>query len=229
MRQEVETGEPSPCLRKDVMGYVIVFILGLIVGSSINLCLNRISPVYTAVQLTNAILYIVAFHRLGIGLSFIRGAVLISLAIVVSLIDLKEQVIPDSLIVVAATAGILLTVIDGSHSFTDALLGFGLGGGIFLAIAIVSKGGMGGGDVKFMAAMGLFLGWRLTLVALFLSFVTGGLFGTFMLLTGKKKRKDAVPFGPFLGGSAIVATLYGQQLVSLYLSIILGGGIMKTH
>ncbi|HZX45876.1 MAG TPA: hypothetical protein VFF83_01225, partial [Clostridia bacterium] len=66
-------------------------------------------------------------------------------------------------------------------------------------------------------------------VALFLSFVTGGLFGTFMLLTGKKKRKDAVPFGPFLGGSAIVAALYGQQLVSLYLSIILGGDIMKTH
>ncbi|NLO25178.1 MAG: prepilin peptidase [Clostridiales bacterium] len=251
------------------MGYAFVFLLGLIVGSFLNVCIyripagqsfvyppsrctscgrrliwyhmvpvasyvflkgkcgycgERISPVYPAVELTNAVLYLAAFHRLGTGVLFVKDAVLISLMLVALFIDLKEQIIPNGLVVFGLVAGVVFTIIDAGHSFTNAMLGVAAGGGILLAIAVISRGGMGGGDVKLMAVAGLFLGWRLTLAALFMSFVTGGFFGILMLLTGKKKRKDTVPFGPFLGGSVVIAALYGQQLISLYLAII-GGGV----
>lgn len=244
------------------MGYVFVFIFGLIAGSFLNVCIHRIpaersvvyppsrctlcgrrlmwyhlipvasyaflkgkcgycgdriSPVYPVVELINAVLYTAAFYRLGTGVLFIKSIVLISLMLVVSFIDMKEQIIPDGLIVFGLVAGVAFTKFTVGHSFTDALLGLAAGGGILLATAILSKGGMGGGDVKLMAVAGLFLGWRLTLVALFISFVAGGLFGIVLLLTGKKGRKDPVPFGPFLGGSVIATYFFGQRMVSLYL------------
>ncbi|MBA1336990.1 MAG: Leader peptidase (Prepilin peptidase) / N-methyltransferase [Firmicutes bacterium] len=246
------------------MQYTIVFIIGLIVGSFLNVCIcripgglsityppsrctecgkrlkwyhmipvasfvflggrcaycrERISPVYPAVELITAVLYTAAFHRLGAGVLFIKSAVLFSLLIVITFIDLKEQIIPDSLIVFGLAAGIVFTIIDGSHSFKDAVLGFAIGGGLLLTIVLLSRGGMGGGDVKFMAVIGLFLGWRLTLVTLFISFVTGGITGILLLLTGKKGRKDPVPFGPFIGISAVAAVLCGQTLISLYLNL----------
>lgn len=246
------------------MWYVVVFILGLIVGSFLNVCIHRIpagrsvvyppsrcnscgrrlmwyhmipvasymflkgkcgfcgesiSPVYPAVELITAALFTAAYHRLGFGVLFLKGIVLISLILVASFIDLKEQVIPDKLIVFGLSAGIVFIIIDGGQTIRDVLLGGLAGGGILLAIVLISRGGMGGGDVKLMSAIGFLIGWRLTLVSLFISFITGGVFGIMLLLAGKKGRKDKVPFGPFLGGSSIVSYFFGQQMISLYLSL----------
>jgi leader peptidase (prepilin peptidase)/N-methyltransferase len=255
---------PCPLQGKDAMWYVLVFFLGLIVGSFLNVCIQRIpvgqsvvyppsrcnacggrllwfhmipvasymflkgkcgfcgeriSPLYPAVELITAALFTAACYRLGPGVLLIKGIVLISLVVAVSVIDLKEQVIPDNLIVFGLSAGIAFIIIDGGQTVKDALLGALAGGGILLAIVLISTGGHGGGDVKLMTAIGLLLGWRLTLVALFVSFVTGGSFGVMLLLAGKKGRKDKVPFGPFLGGSSIVSYFFGQQMISLYFSV----------
>ena len=99
----------------------------------------------------------------------------------------------------------------------DAVLGAAAGGGILLVIVLVSKGGMGWGDVKLSTVIGLFLGWQSTLVALYISFISGGVVSLLLLFTGKKGRKDPVPFGPFLSGSAALALLFGQRLFSFWL------------
>lgn len=78
---------------------------------------------------------------------------------------------------------------------------------------------MGGGDIKLMAAAGFILGGTLTILALFLAFVVGGLGGGILLMTGLMKRKDPIPFGPFLALGIMVASLWGSQLIEIYLKI----------
>ncbi len=247
------------------MKYVLIFILGLIIGSFLNTCIYRIpmgrsvvypfsrcpacdgrlpwyhmvpmvsfvllkgrcglcdgkiSKQYPLIELINAGLYIIAFHRQDISILFFKSVLLISLAIVASAIDLKERIIPNGLTGFGLVAGLVFPIVFNNCSAADALSGFAIGGGTLLIIAIISRGNLGGGDIKLMAVVGLFVGWRSTLVALFVSFISGGCFGIFMLITGKKKGKDQVPFGPFISGAAIVALFWGEQLISAYFSII---------
>lgn len=180
-------------------------------------CGDRIPPVYPVVELTTAVLYTIAFYRFGNGIMFFKSIVLMPVLLVTAIIDLKEQIIPDCFIVFGLASGTAFALAGGSRFLRDALLGAVIGGGILLAIALVSKGGMGWGDVKLSAVIGLFLGWQSTLVTLYISFVSGGVFSLLLLLTGKKGRKDPVPFGPFLSGSAALALLFGKRLFSFWL------------
>ncbi|HZX47258.1 MAG TPA: A24 family peptidase [Clostridia bacterium] len=180
-------------------------------------CGDRIPPVYPVVELTTAVLYTIAFYRLGNGIMFFKSIVLMPVLLVTAIIDIRERIIPDSLVVFGLASGTVFALAGGSRFLRDALLGAVIGGGILLAIALVSKGGMGWGDVKLSAVIGLFLGWQSTLVTLYISFVSGGVFSLLLLLTGKKGRKDPVPFGPFLSGSAALALLFGKRLFSFWL------------
>lgn len=80
---------------------------------------------------------------------------------------------------------------------------------------------MGMGDVKFVAVLGLWLGIAGMAETLLLSFVLGGIVGAFLLVTGKKKPKDAIPFGPFICLAALTSYLYGQELLQWYINCIL--------
>src|SRR5690625_5218519 len=91
-------------------------------------------------------------------------------------------------------------------AYVGALLGFGL---LYL-IAVVSKGGMGGGDIKLFAVLGLFVGVKGILLTLFLAAFLGMLFGLFLLLTRKLKRKQPMPFAPFIGVAALISYAYGE-------------------
>ncbi|HQA47249.1 MAG: prepilin peptidase [Clostridiales bacterium] len=180
-------------------------------------CGDRIPPVFPVVELATAALYIFAFYRFGNGIVFFKSLVLMPVLLVAAIIDLKEQIIPDSLVVFGLVSGTLFALAGGSRLIRDAVLGAAAGGGILLVIVLVSKGGMGWGDVKLSTVIGLFLGWQSTLVALYISFISGGVVSLLLLFTGKKGRKDPVPFGPFLSGSAALALLFGQRLFSFWL------------
>ncbi|MEM5769505.1 MAG: A24 family peptidase, partial [Bacillota bacterium] len=74
----------------------------------------------------------------------------------------------------------------------------------------------GGGDIKMMAWIGLFLGLKMTLLALFLSFVIGGLASLILILAGRKRRKDFIPFGPFLAAGGFTAYVFGPAILAWY-------------
>jgi Type II secretory pathway, prepilin signal peptidase PulO and related peptidases len=97
-----------------------------------------------------------------------------------------------------------------------AAAGGGIGLGIFLLIVIVSRGGMGWGDVKLAALIGLVFGFPLVFVALLIGVVLGGVVAALLLLLRIKKRKEAIPFGPFLALAAIVTLLWGSNILSWY-------------
>lgn len=97
------------------------------------------------------------------------------------------------------------------------LLASSLGGGLLLLIALVSRGGMGDGDIKFAAALGMWLSWKCLLLALLLSFVCGGIGGLLLVLFKLKSRKDFIPFGPFIALSAFTIMLYGSEIIIWYI------------
>jgi prepilin signal peptidase PulO-like enzyme (type II secretory pathway) len=91
-------------------------------------------------------------------------------------------------------------------SLTSSAIGALVGAGVILLIVWLSRGGMGYGDVKFLAMVGAFTGARGAFATLFLGALLGSIVGIFLLATGRKKRKDAIPFGPFLAVAVILLT-----------------------
>jgi leader peptidase (prepilin peptidase)/N-methyltransferase len=92
-------------------------------------------------------------------------------------------------------------------------------GGLLFHVVLVSKGGMGGGDIKLAAVMGLYLGWKYLLVAVLTAFVAGSAAGLIMLVFKIARLKEPIPFGPYLGLGAVVAALAGDKIVSWYIKL----------
>ncbi|SFF92980.1 type 4 prepilin peptidase 1 . Aspartic peptidase. MEROPS family A24A [Desulfotomaculum arcticum] len=182
-------------------------------------CGDKFSVQYPLVELFSGIMFLLVFIKHGFGLPSLMLWVLVSILIIAAVIDIYHRIIPDGLVITGVLAGIPLTVIQSPDKLINGLIGFLIAGIIMLAIAVVSKGGMGGGDIKLSALMGLYLGWRGVLLALFISFFFGGMTGIFLLLSGRKGRKDPVPFGPFLALGAVLTALWGNELLVWYLGL----------
>lgn len=134
-----------------------------------------------------------------------RFSLLIVLSYIAAIIDIKTKRIPNMLVLIMITVWLLLIVpvlfFDpgyGLNMLTDSLLGLLTGGGMFLLVYALSKKGLGGGDVKFMAAAGLFLGFSETIPAILYGTVLAALTGVFLILIKKIKKKDTMPLVPFL-------------------------------
>lgn len=102
----------------------------------------------------------------------------------------------------------------------ERVIGFISAGGVLLIIAVLT-GGLGGGDVKLMAAVGFYLGWKLTLWSMLLASVIGGFAGIMILASGKGKLKTEIPFGPILVVGIISSVLFGDEMIRWYLGLFL--------
>ena len=141
--------------------------------------------------------------------------------VAITFIDLDHQIILDGMLALLAASGLMLQLVTGAVGFWSMWLGALVGGGLLLAMAIISQGGMGGGDVKFAAALGFWLGWPGILLGLFIGFVAGGLVSLLLLVSGLRGRKDFIPFGPFIALGAWIALLYGKQILAWYFSFLI--------
>jgi leader peptidase (prepilin peptidase)/N-methyltransferase len=181
-------------------------------------CDATISWRYPLIEAATAAMFFAVYARFGLGPQMVAGMILMAALIAITAIDLEHQLIPDVITLPGIVTGLLASLAGGSTSFVDALLGVLVGGGLFFVI-ILTTGGMGGGDMKLGAMLGAFLGWKVTLVALFLAVSTGGVFAIAILLLGRKGRKDPIPFGPFLAAGGAAALLWGERLVRWYLDV----------
>lgn len=182
-------------------------------------CGGRISPQYPLVELVTAALFVAAFKVWGLGWQAAAMWVFFAMLVAVAVIDIHHKIIPDEILVAGLVLGLPCVFLVSPGRLLSGVIGFFVSGFILLAIALVSRGGMGGGDVKLSAVMGLFLGWPAIIVSLFLAFLAGGLAGIFLLATGRKNRKDAVPFGPYLAAGGVAAAFYADRLINWYLGI----------
>jgi len=184
-------------------------------------CRVPISFRYPMVEFLTALIYLLCYIHYGLSSMLLVALVFVSVLLPIVFIDLQHQIIPDILNITGATFAFLILPLS-DVSLLNSLTGALLGGAIMLIIAIISRGGMGGGDVKMVAMMGLFLGWKLTLLALFLSFVIGGLGSLLLILFRIKKRKDFIPFGPFLAIGGFTAYVFGTEILTWYFKAFIG-------
>jgi len=180
-------------------------------------CGGRISPRYPAVELLTAVSWAAVGAVRGPTLAAASDLVLLSLLIVAGFADLETELIPNRLTVPGTLAGLALAALHPS-GLVAGLAGLGFGTGVLLLLALVSGGGMGGGDVKLGGLMGAFLGWPRIVVALAVAFLAGGPAGVVLVLAGRKTRRDRIPFGPFLALGGMVALFWGDSLVGWYLN-----------
>lgn len=185
-------------------------------------CGGPISWRYPAVEAITASLFALALLRYGAGPDLIVGLLFLTALLVITGIDLDHQVIPDEITVPGIAVGFLSNLVAGGVPWLDSLLGIVIGGGIFFMIILLSRGGMGGGDMKLGAMMGAFLGWKLGVLAVFMGVLSGGLVAVILLALGRKGRKDAVPFGPFLALGGAVSLLWGEPILAWYLGRFAG-------
>jgi leader peptidase (prepilin peptidase)/N-methyltransferase len=187
-------------------------------------CGARISLQYPIVELLTAALFVVEYYVVGVSpLLAVRiafGCVLI----VLFAIDLEHQLLPNVITLPALCAGLAASIFL-PPGLRDALIGALVGGGILFLIAEVyfrvrHEEGMGMGDVKMLAMIGAFLGWKLTILTLILASVGGSLAGVLLLVTQRGNLKAAIPFGTFLAAGALVASLYGEPLVAWYFNLL---------
>ncbi len=180
-------------------------------------CGGRISWRYPLVEASTAALFLALWWRFGFSAEALAAAIFAVIMVVVIFVDLDHQIIPNALTYPGLAVGLVLALIGGPGEVfirLAAAVGAGL---IFLLIAVLSRGGMGGGDVKLAAVMGAFLGWPLIAAAMFLSFTLGGIVGVALLLARRRGRKDPVPFGPFLAAGGLAALFWGNALIQWYL------------
>ncbi|GBG54883.1 type 4 prepilin-like proteins leader peptide-processing enzyme [Sporomusaceae bacterium FL31] len=207
----------------------------LILGGRCRNCGTPITFRYPAVELLTGILFIFCFNEFHLGPELFKALILTSFLIVITYIDYDHQLILDKVVIWLAGTGVVINLFTNYinvlanyagittffyveyTSMVDMLLGALIGGGLLLIIAMASRGGMGGGDIKFAAALGLWLGWQYTLMTLLLAFILGGVFGVIILALKIRGRKDVIPFGPFIAIGAWISLLYGVDLLKLYI------------
>ncbi len=183
-------------------------------------CSARISWRYPLVEALTAAGVLHAYLRHGLTWEGLASAALAFLLVPVLFIDLEHRIIPDRITLPGIALGLALSFARAGTSgvWQAALAGLGAGG-FFLAVAVLSRGGMGGGDVKLAAMLGAFTDPVRVFVGVFLGILAGGLVSLALLATGRKRRKDAIPFGPFLAAGGFAGAEWGRDLLDWYLEL----------
>lgn len=181
-------------------------------------CGSRISPRYPLTELTVGALFVatVLVYRHDAAEAAI-GLVFVALLAIVTLTDLEQRIIPNKALIAAAVLCLAIAIPTDPASVPERLIAAAAAGGLFFLVALAYPAGMGLGDVKLAATMGLFLG-RAVAPAILAALLVGSLVGISLIARhGAGARKMAIPFGPFLALGGVIGLLAGDQLIDLYL------------
>jgi leader peptidase (prepilin peptidase)/N-methyltransferase len=186
-------------------------------------CRASISMMYPATELATALLFVSMYAIHGVQMLLVARVLFGCALIVLFVIDLRHRILPDLVTLpgIAAGFGASFLLPPGPVA---SLLGIALGGGILFGLSeayyrLRGHEGLGMGDVKMLAMIGAFLGWRLVLATLFLASLSGSLVGLVIVLSGRGGMKSQLPFGVFLSAGALISTLGGAPLLAWYLSL----------
>jgi leader peptidase (prepilin peptidase)/N-methyltransferase len=184
-------------------------------------CGEPISPRYPLTELTLGALYAATLLILWDEPTDVAlGLVFVTALLAVTLTDLERRIIPNKILLVAAGLGVTIVAVGDPSSLPERGIAAVAAGGLFFLVAMAYPHGMGLGDVKLAAAMGLFLG-RNVAPAILVALLAGSFVGLAMMVRqGSGARKQAIPFGPFLALGGVIGLLLGDQLVSWYLGVI---------
>ncbi|MGM0688858.1 MAG: prepilin peptidase [Bacillota bacterium] len=227
---------PSSCPAcKNALGIVeLIPLLGyFILRGRCRHCGIRISPRYPIIEIATGALFMLVLINFGLTINTFFYLVLLFLLFAVTLIDLEHRIVPNTLVAAGLLAGFLFYIpaiaaiwfdlpawLIVERTVVDAASGFLLGGSIMLLIFLFSRGGMGAGDLKLMAMIGLYVGLRGSAVILLVSFFLGALVGLASIMLRKLTRKDALPFAPYLSIATLIQVIWGEEIWSWYINLL---------
>lgn len=202
-------------------GELIPVVSYLLQGGKCRKCKARISSLYPFVELMTAILFTISPLLVGWSKELVIALTLISLFMILFVSDIKFMIIPDKVLLFFAGLFIIERICIPLTPWWDSLIGAAAGFFLLYGIALLSRGkGMGGGDIKLFAVLGLVLGWKLGLLSFFLSCFVGSFIGVVGILIGKVNRKQPIPFGPSIMVGTLAAYFFGEELLRWYVSLI---------
>ncbi|MDD5477876.1 MAG: prepilin peptidase [Candidatus Omnitrophica bacterium] len=231
-----------PKCRKRIPGYDnIPLVSFILLGGRCRFCKEKISWRYPLVELLTAFLMVALFNHFGLSYNFFLFMVMLWGLIIATFVDIPHRIIPDEVSVGGMIIGFIMVSITGftfgplKFSFIPmlrSLLGIIIGGGIiYLTGAIFDlvyfkllkrpaisgeTESMGGGDVKLLAMIGAFMGWKMALLTFFLAPFLGIVFGIVTLVT---KKDHTIPYGPFLSTAALLSLFWGHRIIQLILPL----------
>lgn len=187
-------------------------------------CGTSISARYPVVELATAALFALAAVRFGYDAVLPAYLVLFASVLAISLIDLEHYIIPNRIVYPTIFLSVPLLVLAATVDsrwghLRGAAIGAVLAWGLLLIVHLVSPRGMGFGDVRLSFVLGLFLGWLglgHVLLGLFLGFLLGSVVGVGLVVVGRRGRKQAIPFGPFLASGTVLAVFFGAPILRWY-------------
>jgi leader peptidase (prepilin peptidase)/N-methyltransferase len=215
-------------------------------GGKCRHCRAKISPLYFFVELATGLLFLYLYSVFGVSAALAKNLAFGCLLIVLTVIDWRERLLPDRVTFTGMALGLVFSQVvpveDGAAQFLARVVGIGplsvrlaslLDSGLGAAVGAGSlcligelyfrlrhREGMGFGDVKMMGMAGFFLGPKLTLLTILLGSVSGSVLGLFFILAFRKGTAYELPFGSFLGVAAMVAAVWGKQILSWYLNTL---------
>lgn len=184
-------------------------------------CKVRISPLYPLGEAMTAIIFFFVYKEVGITSEIIPAILLSTLLILSVLTDIREKLILDVITLPSIVVLVIVRFFIGEEPFLTYLLGGVVGFGLLLLLAIVSKGGMGGGDIKLYAAIGVVLGPAMTVMSLVLASFIGVVVGLLLISLKIVKRREPIAFGPSIMIGTLVAYLYGEDIWRWYSSLLI--------
>jgi leader peptidase (prepilin peptidase)/N-methyltransferase len=196
----------------------------LVLGGKCGYCGAKISWRYPFVELINGLLFMLIFSRFGFSVPSVVYFLFISTLLVITFIDLDLQIIPDVISLPGIIVGFGCSFFLPWLPWQQSLGGILLGGGSLFAVAasyefLTKKEGMGGGDIKLLALIGAFLGWKAVLPIIFLSSLMGTVVGVPLMLAQGANSRLAIPFGPFLAAASIFYLFWGPGIIQWYLHL----------
>jgi leader peptidase (prepilin peptidase)/N-methyltransferase len=216
-------GSHCPHCKKPIRFYDnIPLISYLLLKGKCRHCKKPISFQYPLIEGITALSSLFLVMKFGPSLSYLFYFAFVAALIVITVIDLYHQIIPDAISLPGIGVGLLASLLIPQITFFNSLIGILLGGGSLFIVAtfyqwLFKREGMGGGDIKLLAMIGAFLGWKAVLLTILLSSLIGSVTGILMMVVKGKDFKYAIPFGPFLSLGAVISLFYGQNIINWYL------------
>ncbi|MEC5421938.1 A24 family peptidase [Virgibacillus sp. C22-A2] len=193
----------------------------LIQGAKCRHCKGNISYIYPAIELFTGFLFALSYSVVGWNLELLTALLLVSMLMVILVSDIMYMLIPNKVLLFFLPLLVAARVINPLDPWWSSITAALTGLLIIAVIILVSRGGMGAGDMKLFGILGIVLGMEKLLLAFFLSCMIGALIGIVLLLFKVIDRKQPVPFGPYIVVATLLTYFYGDFLLIWYFNLLI--------
>lgn len=215
---------PSHCTscKNKIKWYDLIPVISyIILKGKCRYCSEKISIQYPIIEIITASMFYGLYYKYGLTITFFKYAILVCFLIVCGVIDFFTTDVYLKVTLPGIVIGFIFAIYEiiKYGNITNYLLGAIISWGIIALIILITKG-MGWGDAEICLMAGIFLGFKLSLLMIFLSFIFGAVGGILLIILKKKSRKDMIPFGPFIALATIFTIFFGNYFLNYYYPLL---------